>query len=69
MDRYTFKPDARPPDINEETAVLDAIADEILQKLVLEGSLAPLTEERLRFYENDYKQRQPSTKNHHSRSS
>jgi len=65
MKGYSFKPSARPPDI-DESAVLDNIASEILKNLVLEGKLAPLTLTRIEHYEATYIARKPSTESPHS---
>ncbi len=60
MKGYSFKPSARPPDL-DETVLLDTIASEILKNFVLEGKLAPLTNTQLEHYETSYTLRNPST--------
>jgi ABC-type enterochelin transport system substrate-binding protein len=68
MKRNAYQTQARPPDI-EEVAVLDAIAFEILQNLVIEGQLVPLTKKSEEYYIEHYKQRKQPTDHPHLRSS
>jgi hypothetical protein len=65
MKGYSFKPSARPPDV-DETVLLDTIASEILKNFVLKGKLAPLTPTQIEHYETSYALRKPSTESHYS---